>query len=267
ARTDLIRQLNHECTANYKDSHNNGSVSGSSIGTPTMNAAEASDTRHYKDSHDNGSESSGSGATRSANQQKTTGFATDVPAAVHEHIDLPLAQARTGYIVAAPGPQDPAVDAWRAALYILSHEYEGRLGKEAISRRGLVYYIDSGYRSDGTTGWITLSAGVDPRKQADMRELLEDELHRLIAEPPSDAEIVEALQHRMGRALSAQQSNRELADSLARQWLWQEQLESPAGLRSRLSQLSRDDILRALQDFVSGTIVDVTVRPPGNQTP
>ena len=40
----------------------------------------------------------------------------------------------------------------------------GRLGKEAIGKRGLVYYIDSAYHSDGIRGWVTLNMGVDPDK-------------------------------------------------------------------------------------------------------
>src|SRR5690606_29958082 len=61
----------------------------------------------------------------------------------------PVAQAQLGYIVRAPGPAERAALAWRLLLYVVSHGYEGRLGKEAISNRGLAYYIDSRYRSDG----------------------------------------------------------------------------------------------------------------------
>lgn len=175
------------------------------------------------------------------------------------HIDVPLAQARIAYLVPAPAPQTQAADAWQVLQYILSHDYEGRLGKEAISRRGLVYYIDSRYRSDGHNAWVTLSAGVDPAKLAAMRSLLEQELERLQREPPSAGEVNEALTHRLGRAISAAQSNRELSDELARQWLWYGKLLSPADLAKRLDRISRDDVLDALDDFTSGAIVTVTV--------
>lgn len=68
------------------------------------------------------------------------------------------------------------------ALYIFSHGYEGRLSKTAISRLGLIYYIDSAYRSDGRNGWITLSMGVDADKLPAMKELLRQELRRLVRE-------------------------------------------------------------------------------------
>ncbi len=178
---------------------------------------------------------------------------------VLEHIALPLAQARLGYLVPAPPPDDPAADAWRALLYVVSHDYEGRLGKEAISRRGLVYYIDSQYRSDGVDGLITLSAGVDPAKLAAMRTLLEAELARLSAEPPTAAEIAEAVRHRLGRARSANQSNAELAAGLGRDWLWHGGLVSCDELSARLEALRREDVLRAVDGFVRGTVVTVSV--------
>ena len=61
--------------------------------------------------------------------------------------------------------------AWRLALYVLSHHYEGRLGAEAISNRGLVYYIGAKYRASPTAGLITLQTGVD--QLAEVRATLE----------------------------------------------------------------------------------------------
>ncbi len=178
-----------------------------------------------------------------------------------ENIPLPLAQTRLGYIVNAPPPGDQAADVWRALLYILSHDYEGRLGKEAISRRGLVYYIDSEYRSDGASAWITLSIGVDPNKLNAMRDLLQQELQRLLSEPPSAVELDEALAHRLGRARSAAQSNAELAEKLGREWLWHGQLETPDALLRRLSRISQHDLQNALRAFTRGTIVQITSEP------
>ena len=50
---------------------------------------------------------------------------------------MPIAQSQLGYVVAAPGPAEPNYLAWQLLQYIVAHGYEGRLGKEAISRRGL----------------------------------------------------------------------------------------------------------------------------------
>src|SRR5690606_24555767 len=158
---------------------------------------------------------------------------------VEVHLERPVAQAQLGYIVAVPGPGNEASWAHRILLYILSHDYEGRLGKEAISNRGLAYYIDSRYRSDGAGAWITLAVGVDPGKLPDLNDLLQAELARLEKESPSQAEIEEAKRHFIGRALSGSQSNAELSSTLAEQWLWYGELLSAEDLELRLQRIDR----------------------------
>jgi len=170
----------------------------------------------------------------------------------------PLAQSQLGYIIPAPGPRDPASNACRLLLYILSHHYEGRLGKAAITDRGLVYYIDSRYLSDGTNAWITLASGVDPEKLNDLRSLFRSELERLSEDPPSAAEIAEARTHLVGRAVSAAQSNEELSASQARQWIWHGRLQTPDELRAQLEQVSDEQVRATASQFANGTMISVT---------
>ena len=188
--------------------------------------------------------------------QATTRRKKSIPA-IDISMGRPLAQAQLGYSVPAPSPRDPDSYAWRLMLYILSHHYEGRLGKKAISDRGLVYYIDSRYRSDGDTAWITMATGVDPQKLETMTELLKSELRRLADEPPSDAEIAEARNHLVGRARSAAQSNEELTASLATQWIWFGRLQSPDELRQQLDEISDDQVRAVAKQFARGTITTV----------
>lgn len=176
---------------------------------------------------------------------------------LESNLDHPVAQEQLGYVVRAPAPGEPGAAAWWMTLYILSHGYEGRLGKEAISRRGLVYYIDSAYRSDGVNGWITLSIGVDPAKLPAMRDLLRNELQQLQSNPPTQEEIDEARRHLLGRQISAAQSNQELADRLAREWLWHGELLKLDAWQSRLSGIDREDVHDIIPAFVSGSIVAV----------
>jgi zinc protease len=185
---------------------------------------------------------------------------------VESTLELPVAQEQLGYVVPVPGPAEPAAAAWRMALYVLTHGYEGRLGKEAISRRGLVYYIDSAYHSDRRRGWMTLSMGVDPDKLPAMRELLRAELLRLLGEPPTQGDLDEARRHLLGRQLSAAQSNRELAERLARDWLWYSKLLDYEDLRKQLESVTLQDLLAVLPAFTAGTIVAVRNPPSGPST-
>jgi hypothetical protein len=178
--------------------------------------------------------------------------------AIAIRLGTPVAQAQWGYIAAAPGPGEAAADAWRLLLYILSHDYEGRLGRKAISEAGLAYYIDSQYRSDGMNAWLTLSTGVDPEKLGAFKELFDHELARLRSEPPTAAEVEEAKQHLLGRYRSAAQSNGELTRKLAREWLWYGELPSYEKLEARLSRVDRDDVLRAVEGLRGGLGITVT---------
>ena len=173
------------------------------------------------------------------------------------HLERPVAQAQLGYIVAAPPPADEASYAHQILLYILSHGYEGRLGKEAISKRGLAYYIDARYRSDGENGWITLAVGVDPEKLPALRQLMAEEFERLRDEPPTQDEIAEAKRHLLGRARSAAQSNRELSAVLAEHWLWYGDTVTPKALERKLGSISRQEVLAALPAFMDGVTVTV----------
>jgi predicted Zn-dependent peptidase len=184
---------------------------------------------------------------------------------VESTLEQPVAQEQLGYVAPAPGPAEPAAAPWRMALYLLTHGYEGRLGREAISKRGLVYYIDSAYHSDGRRGWVTLSMGVDPDKLPAMRELLRSELARLVSEPPTQADLDEARRHLLGRQLSAAQSNGELADRLARDWLWYGELPGYEDLREQLERVTLQDLLAVLPAFTAGSIV--AVRNPSARAP
>jgi zinc protease len=176
-------------------------------------------------------------------------------------IDLAVAkaQAQLGYVVAAPPVGHPDWAAWRALLYVVSHGYEGRLGKEAITRRGLVYYIDSQYLTDGTSGRVSLAIGVDPAKLEAMHGLLRDTLRQLAESPPDEAELAEAKAHLLGRRISAAQSNEEISAALVEEWAGWGRLLSDEEFASAVSSVSLQDVRRILPAFLAGTTVVVEV--------
>jgi predicted Zn-dependent peptidase len=181
-----------------------------------------------------------------------------VPGDISVSLGVPIAQAQLGYIVPAAAPSTSAADAQRLLLYIVSHGHEGRLGKAAIADRGLAYYIDSAYRSDGDVAWMTLATGVDTDKLDALKALLAGEFERLADDPPTRAEFGEAKAYLLGRAKSAAQSNEELATRLAEQWVWYEGTATPEALDSRLARVDYQDVLDAVPAFINGTTIVVT---------
>ena len=179
------------------------------------------------------------------------------PVEIEARVAHPIAQERIGYVVRVPQPRPESAAAWQVALYVLSHGYEGRLGKQAISQQGLVYYIDSEYQTDGGNDWISLSMGVDSGKLPAVKRLLKEELVRLREDPPSEAEIEEAKEHFLGRHLSAYQSNAELVDNLTRQWIWYRDVLEYEQWQQQLAAVQRQDVLDLLPAFTRGSIIVV----------
>ena len=181
-----------------------------------------------------------------------------LPRTIEVRLPHAAAQYEIGYLVSAPAPTDKQAYAWQIALYALTHFYGGRLGNDAITQRGLVYYIDSAYNSDGANGWITMTIGVDPDKLAAMKQALQKGLADLMAHPPTDAEIADAKTYLLGRAQSAAQSNAEISEKLSRQYLWRGALTNPADLAKVLDGISRRDVMNSLKGLTSGTIITVS---------
>lgn len=183
-----------------------------------------------------------------------------LPSLLHDRVmqwSQPLAQAQLAYIVPAPLPQSPDYLAWRALQYIIAHDYEGRLGKEAISNRGLAYYIDSQYRSDGQRAWISLATGVDPARLAELQELFRQQINALQSRPPNATEVSEARSHMAGRLLTARQSNVELAEGLTQQWLWLGRLASQKEQLAAFEKLERQQVLNAIAAFTAGAFAEI----------
>jgi zinc protease len=172
----------------------------------------------------------------------------------------PFAQGAIGYVVPAPRPSSREGLAWRMLLYILTHDYSGRLGRSAIADKGLTYFIDSCYRTNGRSSWISIKSGVDRDKADAFVEEFRRQLAFLASHPPTEAEIDAARRHIIGRGISAAQSNDELADRLVRQFVESGGIRSQAELEAALRNVTRGDIFEAIGDFGRGTILRVSTK-------
>jgi zinc protease len=181
------------------------------------------------------------------------------PELVRERIAKPLSQGAIGYVVQGPPPGTHDAIVWRMLLYVLTHDYSGRVGWSAISNKGLVYHIYSRQLTDGPRSWVALSTGVDPDKADAMEAELRAQLARLISDPPSQAEVEAARNHLLGRDLTAAQSNEELAGKFAREFVETGRIRSHEQLRAELQTVTPAELARAAQAFADGTIIRVDV--------
>jgi predicted Zn-dependent peptidase len=186
------------------------------------------------------------------------------PRMVRERIAKPLSQGALGYVVEAPPPGAREALAWRMLLYVLAHDYSGRLGRSAIGDKGIVYHVYSTFRTDGSRSWATISTGVDPDKADAMEAELRAQLARLVSEPPTVAEVETARKYLLGRDLTAAQSNQELAAKFAREFVETGGVRSYEQFRRELENVTPEDLASAARAFADGTIirVDVSSRTP-----
>ena len=184
------------------------------------------------------------------------------PKIVRQRIDKPLAQGGLGYVVEGPSPGTRDSLAWQMLLYVLAHDYSGRLGNSAIRDKGLVYYIGSRLQTDGRRSWATIATGVDPDKADAMEAELRAQLARLETDPPSSVEVSAARNHLLGRDLTGAQSNEELADKLAREFVESGRLRSHQDLQAILETITPAGLAAIAPEFAQGTILRVDVATP-----
>jgi predicted Zn-dependent peptidase len=175
-------------------------------------------------------------------------------------LDHPVAQSQLGYAVPAPPLASAEAGPWQALLYIVSHGYEGRLGKQAISDRGLIYYIDSRYHSDNQSGWISLGMGVDVDRFDAMQALLHEQLQGLVDDPPSQEEVDDARRHLLGRYLTQHQSNSERTALLASQYVQYGAIPEAHVVKAAINAITREQVLAIVPAFVDGAVVAVRYR-------
>jgi zinc protease len=169
-------------------------------------------------------------------------------------VSLPgKAQSEFGYFLKAPRPADPGSIPYRLLLYILTHNYEGRFGKELIARTGIIYFIASQYNSNGPLGWISITFGVDPDKLKPAQDSFNRILSDLHEHPPTAAEVNEAKENLIGRRRTAYQSDEELSGFYAREWIEQGRLLSHTEFEKQVRSATPSQVLEAVQQFLNGS--------------
>ncbi len=170
------------------------------------------------------------------------------------------AQSQFGYALTAPASSDPHSLAYRVLLYIMTHAYEGRLGKEMIGRKGLIYYISSNYNCDSVNSWISIYYGVNPDQLDNSRAEFERIMKDLRDHPPTNEEVEEAKQHLIGRRLTQHQSNEELSAFYVREWIEQGRLLDQTEFERRIRSVTLDQVRRIIPQFLNGVTVVVDTR-------
>ncbi|PWT94073.1 MAG: hypothetical protein C5B54_00660 [Acidobacteria bacterium] len=170
-------------------------------------------------------------------------------------------QSQLGYAIIAPPPSSRDSYAYRMLLYILTHDYGGRLGEELITKRGLVYYIGNNYNSDGTSAWISITTGVNPDKLNEVRKEFDRLLKDLANNPPSESELKEAKSYLIGRRLTGNQNNDELTAMALREYIDYGHVLTSAEFKTKVESVTQEQLDKIIPEFLKGVTAIVDTNP------
>jgi predicted Zn-dependent peptidase len=142
----------------------------------------------------------------------------------------------------------------------MTHAYGGRLGKELINRRGLIYYISNNYNSDGKASWISIRFGVNPDQLDETKKEFDRLMQDLRTNPPTEKELAEAKEHLIGRRITAYQSNEELTAFYTREWIERGWVMGQEEFDKTLSMLTLEQVKRIIPKFLDGASATIDTR-------
>ena len=134
----------------------------------------------------------------------------------------------------------------------MTHGYAGRLGKQLIGEKGLIYYISSQYHADGKNAWISISHGVNPDKLQTTKTEFERLMQALRTSPPTQQEVEEAKEHLIGRRITAYQSNEEISAFLAKEWIEQGRLVTQSEFEKNVRAVTLSQVNSIIPAFLDG---------------
>jgi predicted Zn-dependent peptidase len=140
----------------------------------------------------------------------------------------------------------------RYALYVLNSILGGsmssRLFQEIREKRGLAYSVFSAHSSYRDTGLFTVSVGTSPEKAGRVVRLVEGQVAKLRARPPTLKEVVRARDNIRGGLILGLESSGSRMMSLARQEMYTGR------------QFGIDEVLRGIDEVTPRSVHDLAGR-------
>ena len=142
---------------------------------------------------------------------------------------------------------------------ILGNAPSSRLFLEIREQRGLAYSVYSYLSNHADCGEIGLYVGVRPDRVATVFDVLRTELDRLVAEPPSQAEIDLAMGHLEGRMLLSLESTVVRGNRLGASLVTGMPIESLETAVARMREVTADDLLALARDLFDPSLLSLAV--------
>jgi zinc protease len=177
------------------------------------------------------------------------------------------AQADIAYGFTAITRADPAYYAYWLMNHIMGqYSMGGRLGDSIRERQGMAYYVFSALDANLAPGPLVIRAGVNPSNVLRAVESIDAELKALVADGPSDQELLESKRYLIGSLPRNLETNAAIAAFLQSVELFDLGLDYDRRVPDLLQAVTRDEVHEAVRRAVDPTKATVVVAGPYDGT-
>jgi zinc protease len=191
----------------------------------------------------------------------------DAPAAAARSVRvIPMmnkAQADIAYGFTSIRRSDPAYDAyWMMNNILGQYSLGGRLGDNIRERQGMAYYVFSALDANVIPGPLVVRAGVSPANVDRAIAAIDEELAKLAADGPTEAEMVESRQYLIGSMPRHLETNIGIANFLQTAEFFGLGLDYDLRVPSLLHAVTREQVHEAAHRTLTPARATVVVAGP-----
>ena len=173
------------------------------------------------------------------------------------------AQADIAYGFVSIRRSDPEYYAlWLMNNILGQYSLGGRLGSNIRERQGMAYYVFSSLDANIIPGPLTIRAGVSPANVERAIASIDDELARLAAEGPTDAEVAESKQYLIGSMPRTLETNTGIAVFLQTAEFFGLGIDYDLRVPDLLMAVTRDKVHQAARQALAPDKATVVVAGP-----
>ncbi len=134
---------------------------------------------------------------------------------------------------------------------VLGGNMSSRLFMRLREREGLCYSISAGTENYEGTGLFAVQAGLDTSRLPQAIKLIREELGRVVAEPIDEHELDKAKEYIKGKLTLAMENSAAQAQWLAKEYLFEHNLESAKQFLAKISQVKSAALQQAAREVIN----------------
>lgn len=169
-----------------------------------------------------------------------------------EHIEIP-GKFQTDIIMGNYGPKRTSDDFLIASVgnnILGQFGMMGRIGEAVRDKSGLAYFASTALNSWQYAGTWEISAGVNPNNIEATINIIQEEIHRFLAEPVSDQELGDAKANIIGMIPLSIESNAGVASAIVRMERYKLGLNYLREFPELISSISKEEILSVANKYL-----------------